>query len=121
MTLRLYDTLSRTVREFQPLQPGKAGIYLCGATVQSAPHIGHMRSGVNYDVLRRWLTANGYEVTFVQNVTDIDDKILAKSAEAGVEWWAHAYVNERAFADGYRALGCRPPRTPRAPRAMCPR
>jgi cysteinyl-tRNA synthetase len=115
VTLRLYDTLSRSVREFTPLVPGKVGIYLCGATVQSAPHIGHMRSGVNYDVLRRWLVASGYEVMFVQNVTDIDDKILAKSAEAGTEWWAHAYVNERAFADGYRTLGCLSPTY--APRA----
>ena len=121
MTLRLYDTLSRAVREFEPLQPGKVGIYLCGATVQSAPHIGHMRSGVNYDVLRRWLIASGYEVTFVQNVTDIDDKILAKSAEAGTEWWAHAYVNERPSPTATaRSAACRP-RTRPGRRVMCPR
>jgi cysteinyl-tRNA synthetase len=66
-------------------------------------------------VLRRWLLHSGYDVTFVQNVTDIDDKILAKSAEAGVPWWALAYTNERAFADGYAALGCLPPTY--APRA----
>jgi cysteinyl-tRNA synthetase len=115
VSLRLYDTLSRSTRDFQPLVPGQASIYLCGATVQSAPHIGHMRSGVNYDVLRRWLVHSGYEVTFVQNVTDIDDKILAKAAEADVPWWALAYTNERAFADGYATLGCLPPTY--APRA----
>jgi cysteinyl-tRNA synthetase len=83
--------------------------------VQSAPHIGHMRSGVNYDVLRRWLLHSGYDVTFVQNVTDIDDKILAKAEAAGTPWWALAYLNERAFADGYATLGCLPPTY--APRA----
>ena len=115
MTLRLHDTASRSIREFVPLTPGRCGIYLCGPTVQSAPHIGHLRSAVNYDVLRRWLTRSGYEVTFVQNVTDIDDKILVKSAAEGIEWWALAYTNERAFADAYAALGCLPPTiSPRA-------
>ncbi|EXG79464.1 cysteine--tRNA ligase [Cryptosporangium arvum] len=113
MTLRLHDTASRSIREFVPITPGRCGIYLCGPTVQSAPHIGHLRSAVNYDVLRRWLTRSGYEVTFVQNVTDIDDKILAKAED--VEWWALAYQNERAFADAYAALGCLPPTI--APRA----
>ncbi len=115
MTLRLYDTLARSVRDFRPLVPGKAGIYLCGATVQSAPHIGHMRSGVNYDVLRRWLTYRGLDVTFIRNVTDIDDKVLEKSIESGTPWWALAYANELAFAAGYDALGClRPTYEPRA-------
>jgi len=115
VTLRLYDTVARSVRDFTPLEPGKVGIYLCGATVQSAPHIGHMRSGVNYDVLRRWLTHRGLDVTFVRNVTDIDDKVLEKSAEAGEPWWALAYRNELAFAAGYDALGClRPTYEPRA-------
>ena len=115
MTLRLYDTLARSVRDFHPLVPGKVGIYLCGATVQSSPHIGHMRSGVNYDVLRRWLAYRGLDVTFVRNVTDIDDKVLEKSAESGVPWWALAYQNELAFSAGYDALGClRPTYEPRA-------
>ncbi|GAA3386615.1 cysteine--tRNA ligase [Cryptosporangium minutisporangium] len=113
MTLRLHDTASRSIREFVPLSPGRCGIYLCGPTVQSAPHIGHLRSAVNYDVLRRWLTRSGYAVTFVQNVTDIDDKILAKAGS--LEWWALAYTNERAFADAYATLGCQPPTI--APRA----
>ncbi|MDQ1692053.1 MAG: cysteinyl-tRNA synthetase, partial [Pseudonocardiales bacterium] len=109
MTLRFYDSETRTVREFIPLEPGKASIYLCGATVQAAPHIGHLRSGLNFDILRRWLTYRGYQVTFVRNVTDIDDKIIAKSAEAGRPWWAHAAIYEAAFREGYEILGCLPP------------
>jgi cysteinyl-tRNA synthetase len=109
VTLRLYDTAARTVRDFVPITAGKASIYLCGATVQAAPHIGHLRSGLNFDILRRWLTYRGYEVTFVRNVTDIDDKILAKSAEAGRPWWAHAAMYEQAFREGYETLGCLPP------------
>jgi cysteinyl-tRNA synthetase len=107
--MRLYDTGSRTVRKFEPLHAGKASIYLCGATVQAPPHIGHIRSGLNFDILRRWLTYRGFEVTFVRNVTDIDDKIIAKSAEAGVPWWETGHRNERAFNDAYDALGCLPP------------
>ena len=109
MTLRLYDTASRTVRDFVPLEPGRASIYVCGATVQSAPHIGHLRSGLNFDILRRWLERSGYEVTMVRNVTDIDDKIIAKAAEAGRPWWAHAALYENAFRRGYEILGCLPP------------
>ena len=81
MTLRFYDTATRQVRDFVPLEAGKAGIYLCGLTVQSEPHVGHVRSAVNFDVLRRWLTRSGHQVTFIRNVTDIDDKILAKAEE----------------------------------------
>jgi cysteinyl-tRNA synthetase len=109
VTLRLYDTAARTVRDFVPLQAGRASIYLCGATVQGAPHIGHLRSGLNFDILRRWLTVRGYDVTLVRNVTDIDDKIIAKAGEAGRPWWAHAAIYEQAFRDGYQILGCLPP------------
>ncbi|MEI7779123.1 MAG: cysteine--tRNA ligase [Actinomycetes bacterium] len=109
MTLRLYDTFSRTVRDFVPLRPGVATIYLCGATVQSPPHIGHIRSGVSFDVLRRWLTASGLDVTFVRNVTDIDDKILATGASEQVPFWVVAARNERAFAWAYDVLGCLSP------------
>ena len=83
VTLRLYDTAARAVRDFVPLEEGKAGIYVCGLTVQSEPHVGHVRSAVNFDVLRRWLLTSGYDVTFIRNVTDIDDKILIKAAEQG--------------------------------------
>jgi cysteinyl-tRNA synthetase len=109
VSLRLYDTTTRTVREFTPLTPGQVGIYLCGLTVQSPPHIGHLRSAVNYDVLHRWLTHQGYQVRFVRNITDVDDKVLAKSVEAGVPFWALAYANERVLADHYARLGVRPP------------
>jgi cysteinyl-tRNA synthetase len=109
VTLRLYDTATRTVRDFVPLEPGRASIYYCGATVQGEPHIGHLRSGLNFDILRRWLSYRGFEVTLVRNVTDIDDKIIAKAAEAGRPWWAHAAIYEQAFRDGYQILGCLPP------------
>lgn len=109
MTLRLYNTATRTVEPFRPLVEGKVSIYHCGLTVQASPHLGHIRKEVVFDVLRRWLTHRGYDVTVVANVTDIDDKILAKSAEAGVEWFAHAYIYERELHDAYAALGCLPP------------
>ncbi|MBO8187930.1 cysteine--tRNA ligase [Streptomyces spirodelae] len=109
MTLRLYDTSARQIRDFSPLEPGCVSIYLCGATVQAPPHIGHIRSGLNFDIMRRWFTYRGYDVTFVRNVTDIDDKIITKSAEQGRPWWAIGYENERAFNAAYDALGCLPP------------
>ncbi|GAB2716708.1 cysteine--tRNA ligase [Nocardia thraciensis] len=105
MTLRLFDTETRTLRDFTPLVPGRVSLYLCGATVQSAPHIGHVRSGVAFDVLRRWLVANGNDVSFVRNVTDIEDKILNKAAAAGRPWWEWAATHERAFQRAYEALG----------------
>jgi cysteinyl-tRNA synthetase len=109
VTLRLYDTATRSVRDFVPREPGRAGIYLCGLTVQSGPHIGHLRSGVNYDVLRRWLMHSGLEVTFIRNITDIDDKVLAKSMEQGEPFWAIAYRNELILGAAYRALNVLPP------------
>jgi cysteinyl-tRNA synthetase len=92
-----------------PLKEGKVGIYLCGATVQAPPHIGHVRSGVNFDILRRWLTKSGYNVTFIRNVTDIDDKILHKAVHEAAPWWAVAMKYERAFTDAYAALNVQPP------------
>ena len=109
MSFRLYDSARRAVVEFQPLRPGEVSIYCCGATVQSAPHLGHVRKEVNFDVLRRWLEHSGLRVTMLSNITDIDDKILAKSAEAGQPWWAHAFLFEAAFHEAFRALGVRPP------------
>ncbi len=109
MTLRLYDTAARSVREFVPRRAGKVGIYLCGLTVQSEPHIGHLRSGVNYDVLRRWLLHTGFEVTFIRNVTDVDDKILVKSVDQARPFWAIAYANEVILAAAYRTLNVLPP------------
>ncbi|NUP27884.1 MAG: cysteine--tRNA ligase [Nocardia sp.] len=109
MTLRLFDTEKRTLRDFTPLVPGHASVYLCGATVQGLPHIGHVRSGVAFDILRRWLTANGFDVAFIRNVTDIEDKILTKAAAAGRPWWEWAATHERAFDQAYRQLGVLPP------------
>ncbi|RVW07961.1 cysteine--tRNA ligase [Prescottella agglutinans] len=109
MTLRLYDTVTRAPRDFVPLTPGHASVYLCGATVQGEPHIGHVRSGVAFDVLRRWLLAHDYDVAFVRNVTDIDDKILGKAAEAGRPWWEWAATFERSFDWAYQQLGVLPP------------
>jgi cysteinyl-tRNA synthetase len=109
VTLRLHDTAARAVREFTPVHPGAVSIYLCGATVQAPPHIGHIRSGVNFDIFVRWLKASGYQVAFCRNVTDIDDKILRVAAAEELPWWAVAQRNERAFARAYDALGCLPP------------
>ena len=110
MSIRLYDTATQELRDFVPVTQGKAGIYVCGLTTQGAPHIGHVRFAVAFDILRRWLTrGHGFDVTLVRNVTDIDDKILAKSAEAGTPWWAWSYANERATNDALDLLGVLPP------------
>nr|WP_255567792.1 cysteine--tRNA ligase [Corynebacterium sp. TAE3-ERU16] len=107
--MRIYDSATRTLRDFVPLRPGHASVYLCGATVQSVPHIGHVRSGVAFDILRNWLEAKGLDVAFLRNVTDIDDKIITKAAEAGRPWWEWAATHERAFTWAYDQLGVRPP------------
>ncbi len=109
MTLRLYDTATGEVRDFVPLEQGKAGVYVCGLTVQGEPHVGHVRSAVNFDVLRRWLTASGYDVTFIRNITDIDDKILTKSADQGRPWYNLAYVMKRELDKAYDSLNVLPP------------
>ena len=109
MTLHLYDTATRSLREFVPVREGHASVYLCGATPQAVPHIGHVRSGVAFDILRRWLLATGYDVAFIRNVTDIDDKILDKAAEHGRPWWEWAATHEREFTRAYDALGVLPP------------
>jgi len=109
VSLRLYDTAARAVRDFTPLRAGQVSVYVCGLTVQGPPHLGHVRAALAFDVLRRWLVAGGLEVTYVRNVTDIDDKILAKAAEHGVPWWAWAYDNELACTRAYDVLGVLPP------------
>jgi cysteinyl-tRNA synthetase len=109
VSLHLYDTGTRAIRRFEPLREGRVGMYICGATPQAAPHIGHLRSGVVYDLLQRWLIRSGYEVTFVRNVTDVDDKIIAVAAEQDVPWFAIAEANQRVFNAGYQTLGCLPP------------
>ena len=109
VTLRIYDTATRTLRDFEPVRAGHASVYLCGATVQTVPHIGHIRSGVAFDILRSWLEAHGLDVAFVRNVTNIDDKILTKAADNGRPWWEWAATHERAFQWAYDQLGVRPP------------
>ena len=107
--LKLHDTKTRKISEFKPIKKGEVGIYLCGATVQAPPHIGHIRSGVNFDILRRWLIASGFKVTFIRNVTDIDDKILHKAHHEEIPWWQVAMKYERAFTDAYNVLNVMPP------------
>ncbi len=128
MTLRFYDTASAEVRDFVPLEAGKASVYYCGATVQGMPHVGHVRSAIAFDQLTRWLEYRNLRVTVVRNVTDIDDKILAKSAQSfgpdwfeeptakqAEEWWALAYRYEQEFEKAYEVLGVqRPTYEPRA-------
>lgn len=109
MTLRIFDTGTRSLRDFTPLREGHASIYLCGATPQAQPHIGHVRSGVAFDILRRWLLAKGLDVAFVRNVTDIDDKILRKAEEHGRPWWEWVSTYEREFTWAYDQLGVLPP------------
>lgn len=109
MSLKIYDSATHAVRDFEPLRHGRVGLYLCGPTVQGAPHLGHLRAALDFDVLVRWLRRSGLEVTYVRNVTDIDDKILKKSAEAGIAWWALAAHFEREFNWAYRALNTLPP------------
>jgi len=109
VTFRLYDTATREVRDFVPLEEGKAGLYLCGLTVQSEPHVGHVRSGVIFDVLQRWLRHREFDVSFIRNVTDIDDKILTKAAEQGRPWYNLAYAMHRELDRAYAALNVAPP------------
>jgi len=115
VTVRLYDSCTQSLRELEPLEPGKIGMYVCGPTVQSSPHIGHLRSALAYDLWRRWLSTRGYAVTFVRNVTDIDDKILATASGVSTspttesstteEWWALAYRVELEFTAAYSTIG----------------
>ena len=103
--MKLYDTKAAELRDFVPIEKGKVGIYVCGPTVQSEPHIGHLRSALVYDLITRWLSHLGNQVTLIRNVTDIDDKVLEKANEQGLNWWELAHSNESVFAADYRALG----------------
>jgi len=116
VSIRLFDSKEQALRDFSPLAPGRVGMYVCGPTVQSSPHVGHLRSALVYDQLRRWLTHEGYQVTLVRNVTDIDDKVLDNAQAGGVEeWWALAYRMEAEFTAAYDLLGIqRPSYEPRA-------
>ena len=119
MSLSLFDSKAQAVRAFTPIVPGQVGIYLCGPTVQGAPHVGHLRSALVYDQLRRWLSVRGHNVTLVRNVTDIDDKVLENAKTSGEQWWALAYRYEIEFNRAYAALGILPPTyEPRATAAI---
>ena len=117
--MRFYDSATSSIRDFEPVVPGEARIYYCGATVQGEPHVGHIRSALVFDQLARWMRYCGFKVTTVRNVTDIDDKILAKSVESAQptytgehpneQWWALAYRYEKVFARAYATLGIDPP------------
>ncbi|WP_424447530.1 cysteine--tRNA ligase [Microbacterium arborescens] len=104
MTVRLFDTRAQALRDFAPRDPANVTVYVCGPTVQSGPHIGHVRAAVGFDILRRWLEYRHGRVTFVRNVTDIDDKILANATEAE-PWWALAYRIELEFTRAYSSVG----------------
>jgi cysteinyl-tRNA synthetase len=83
MSLRVYNSLTGQKELFEPLKPGKVGIYLCGPTVYKPPHIGHMVGPVIFDAIKRYLVFKGYEVTWVVNITDVDDKLIAAAEKAG--------------------------------------
>ena len=104
MTLKLFDSRSQSVRELKPIKAGEVGIYLCGPTVQAAPHLGHLRSALVYDQLRRWLVAGGLKVSLIRNVTDIDDKVLANAEMEKRKWWELAFSYEQLFSEAYKKL-----------------
>ena len=107
--MKLYDSYSRSLRDFVPLKNGEVSMYLCGATVQGSPHIGHMRSTIVFDVLRRYFEYKNLKVLFVRNVTDIDDKILHNAGHEDISWWELASKYEREFSEAYDNLGNKVP------------
>jgi cysteinyl-tRNA synthetase len=109
LDMKIFDTKTSMLRDFTPVSAGRVGIYVCGPTVQSSAHIGHLRSALSYDVMARWLTHLGLQVTLVRNVTDIDDKVLEKAVEQNQDWWSLAYANELLFAADFRRLGIQAP------------
>ncbi|RYF74664.1 MAG: cysteine--tRNA ligase [Comamonadaceae bacterium] len=115
MTLRIYNTLTRAMEEFSPLEAGRVRMYVCGVTVYDRPHIGNARSAVGFDVARRWLEASGYAVEFVRNITDIDDKMIRRAVENGESIRALADRMTALMYQDYDALGVRrPTHDPRA-------
>ena len=107
--MKVYNTLGRELVDFVPLNPGEVGIYVCGPTVQSLPHLGHGRAAVVFDVITRYLRWRGYRVRFVRNITDIEDKIIAAAAEAGVSAQEHAASMTRRFEAAFTTLNVEEP------------
>ncbi len=115
LALRVHNTLTGKIEAFVPLHPPKVGMYVCGVTVYDRSHVGHARALVTFDVVFRYLRWCGYEVTFVRNFTDVDDKIIARAQQAGISTAELVAANLTAFDEDVRALGClRPTKEPRA-------
>ena len=115
MGLKIYNTLTRRKEDFEPIVPGKVRMYVCGVTVYDMCHIGHARSMVLFDVIYRYLLTKGYEITYVRNFTDVDDKIINRANERGENWreLAERYIKE--FYIDMDALGVwRPSIEPKA-------
>jgi len=108
MALKIYNTLSRTKEEFQPLEPGKVRMYVCGPTVYDRAHIGHAMSAIVFDIIRRYLEYSGYEVRFVMNYTDVDDKIIERAKQLGIDPFALAqrYIDD--YQRNLEALNVKP-------------
>ena len=106
--MQLYNTLTRSKEVFQPLTPGKVGLYACGVTVYDDCHLGHARSTVAFEVMVRYLRHRGFEVTWVRNFTDIDDKIIRRAQELGMSWQEVAERYIASFQDDMAALGVPP-------------
>lgn len=109
MSLELYSTLSRRKQVFEPINAGEVKMYVCGVTVYDYTHIGHGRTFISFDIIRRWLEASGFKVTFVRNITDVDDKIIRRAAERHVTCDALTDEFARAMQEDMLALGCLAP------------
>ena len=109
MALKIYNTLSRSVEPFKSITPEKVGMYVCGVTVYDDCHIGHGRTFIAFDVARRWLQESGYDVKFVRNVTDVDDKIIKRAAERKILPSELAETYTKRMQEDLGELGCLPP------------
>ena len=115
MPLKLYNTLTRKKEIFKPIKKGSVRMYVCGPTVNDVPHLGHARQQISFDILRKYLKFSGFEVRFVSNITDVDDKIINKANELGEDIKKLAERNLKAHLEDYRAIGVdKPDVQPRA-------
>ncbi|KGM41661.1 cysteinyl-tRNA synthetase [Aquabacterium sp. NJ1] len=109
MSLRLFNSLSRQIEPFVPMTPGQVRMYVCGMTIYDYCHVGHARMMMSFDVVQRWLKASGYQVNYVRNITDIDDKIIRRSVERGITIRQLTDEMTRAMHEDIAALGIEPP------------